>query len=110
MLIAFADCFHVNRYVTDALQHVRKHIQKDLSPFAKADVKHYANAQKGYERSLAQDEAIEHPIEDKYLKTMQNWQEEICNYHQFRFTNASIEGKIIKSKRFSVDTISHATL
>lgn len=31
--------FHVNRYVTDALQNVRKYIQKILSPFEKADLK-----------------------------------------------------------------------
>ena len=145
--IRIADRFHVNRYVTEALQHVRKHIPKDLSPSAKADVKQhsqllgkgheqlsnkervnlkrqlgyaqllrrvyewkeafitwydcsssYANAQKGYERWLAQGEAIEHTIVDKCLKTMRNWQEGICNYHQLRFTNAAVEGKNNKIK------------
>jgi len=28
-----------------------------------------------------------------YLQTMHNWQDEICNYHQLRFTNAAVEGK-----------------
>lgn len=145
--IRIADRFHVNRVVTNALQHVRKHVQKDLSPFAKTDLKQhfrilgkrhdqlskdekvilkrllgyakllhqvyewkeafitwydcsssYANAQKGYERWLIQGEAIEHPIVDTCLKTMRNWQEEICNYHQFRFTNAAVEGKNNKIK------------
>lgn len=58
----------------------------------------YANAKKGYERWLAQGEAIEHPIVDTCLKTMRNWQEEICNYHQLRFTNAAVEGKNNKIK------------
>lgn len=37
--IRIADRFHVNRYVTDALQNMRKYVQKSLSPFAKADLK-----------------------------------------------------------------------
>lgn len=36
-----ADRFHVNRYVTGALQNVRKHIQNNLSPFAKVDLKQH---------------------------------------------------------------------
>ncbi|MGM9951554.1 MAG: transposase [Lysinibacillus sp.] len=36
--IRMADCFHVNGYVTDALQHVRKQAQKDHSLFTKTDV------------------------------------------------------------------------
>lgn len=39
--IRIADRFHVNRYVTDALQTMRKHVQKSLSPFAKADLKQH---------------------------------------------------------------------
>lgn len=154
--IHIADRFHVNRYVTDALQTMRKHVQKSLSPFAKADLKKhfrilgkrqdqliqeeqtilkrligyapllhqvyewqeafivwydcsptYSIAQKSYKRWLAQGEAMGHPIVDTCLKTMHNWQEEICNYHQLRFTNAAVEGKTIKSKPFSVVIISH---
>ncbi|TYR80508.1 transposase [Priestia megaterium] len=29
---------------------------------------------------------------------MKNWQEEICNYHSLRFTNAVVEGKNNKIK------------
>lgn len=145
--IRIADRFHVNRYVTDALQNTRKLVQKSLSPFAKADVKQhfrilgkrhdqltkdemdilkrllgyakllrqvyewkeafiawydcspsYAIAQKSYKRWLAQGKAIGHPIVEACLKTMHNWQEEICNYHQLRFTNAAVEGKNNKIK------------
>ncbi|RSL29725.1 hypothetical protein D7Z54_29810 [Salibacterium salarium] len=32
------------------------------------------------------------------LKTMQTWQEEICNYHRLRYTNAAVEGKNNKIK------------
>lgn len=156
--IRIANRFHVNRYVTDALQNTRKLVQKSLSPFAKADVKQhfrilgkrhdqltkdemdilkrllgyakllrqvyewkeafiawydcspsYVIAQKGYKRWLAQGKAIGHPIVESCLKTMLNWQEEICNYHQLRFTNAAVEGKTIKSRRFNVVTISRVT-
>lgn len=145
--IRIADRFHVNRYVTDALQNMRKHVQKSLSPFAKADLKQhfrilgkrhdqltndervilnrllgyapllrqvyewkeafivwydcsptYVIAQKSYKRWLAQGKAIGHPIVDTCLKTMHNWREEICNYHQLRFTNAAVEGKNNKIK------------
>ncbi|WP_083461448.1 transposase [Cellulosilyticum ruminicola] len=29
----------------------------------------------------------------KVLKTFKNWKVEIANYHQYRFTNAVVEGK-----------------
>jgi len=39
--IRIADRYHVNRYVTEALQAVRKSAQKRLNPFAKKDLKQY---------------------------------------------------------------------
>jgi len=39
--IRIADRYHVNRYVTEALQAVRKFVQKQLSPFAKKDLKQH---------------------------------------------------------------------
>lgn len=39
--IRIADRFHVNRNVMDALQSVRKQVQKYLSPFAKTDLKQH---------------------------------------------------------------------
>lgn len=142
--IRIADRYHVNRYVTEALQNIRKSVQKELSPFAKKDLKKYfrilgkrndqltANeqvtlqrllsyspllkcvywwkeafiewydcsatyelAKKGFQRWLNVGEQIEHPAVQDCLSTMKNWQEEICNYHQLRFTNAAVEGKII---------------
>lgn len=32
--IRIANLFHVNRYVTEALQIIRKSVQKDVAPFA----------------------------------------------------------------------------
>jgi transposase len=34
-----ADRFHVNRYITEALQEVRKMVQMDLAPQAKKQLK-----------------------------------------------------------------------
>lgn len=140
--IRIADRYHVNRYVTEALQAVRKSVQKEVSPFAKKDLKQhirilgkrndqlsiderkvlerllqyssilrhmyewkeafidwydcsstYKYALNGFQRWLRQGEIIDHPKVQSCLKTMYNWQEEICNYHQLRFTNAAVEGK-----------------
>lgn len=146
--IRIADRFHVNRYVTDALQNVRRSLQKDLAPFAKKELKQYfrilgkrrdqltveeeiildrllqydsvlrqvhqwkeafidwydcsssyKQALTGFTQWLKQGAAIDHPAVRDCLKTMHNWAEEICNYHQLRFTNAAVEGKnnLIKS-------------
>lgn len=146
--IRIADRYHVNRYVTEALQNVRKSVQKELSPVDKKDLKKhfrilgkrndqltmneqavlqrlfsynpllqhvylwkeafidwydcsatYELAKKGFQRWLNEGEQIEHPAVQDCLSTMKNWQEEICNYHQLRFTNAAVEGKnnLIKS-------------
>ncbi|WP_228548390.1 ISL3 family transposase [Sporosarcina obsidiansis] len=140
--IRIADRFHVNRYVTEALQTIRRSVQKDVAPFAKKDLKQhfrilgkrndqlsveeravlerllqyapilrrvyewkemfidwydcsssYRRAKKGYQCWLKKGEAINHPTVQNCLKTMYNWRDEICNYHQLRFTNAAVEGK-----------------
>lgn len=145
--IRIADRFHVNRYVTEALQVVRKQVQKELSPRARHQLKlhhrvlgkradqlseketnliiqflqysevlrrvyewkeafitwydcssSHALAEKGYARWLEQGERIKHPAVQNCLKTMRNWQEEICNYHHLRFTNAAVEGRNNKIK------------
>lgn len=142
-----ADRFHVNRYVTEALQLVRKEVQKDLTPRARQQLKQnhrllgkrndqlsdkevglvnqclqysevlravyewkeafitwydcsasHALAEVGFARWLDQGEQIEHPAIKECLKTMKNWQEEICNYHHLRFTNATVEGRNNKIK------------
>lgn len=139
--IRIADRFHVNRYVTEALQLVRKQVQKILSTFARLQLKqnhrilgkrydqlsdqeqitlrqllHYSetlravyewkesliewydcsstfhHAQQGFLRWLNQGKQIDHTAVHDCLKTMTNWQEEICNYHQLRYTNAAVEG------------------
>jgi len=146
--IRIADRYHVNRYVTEALQKVRKSVQKDLPPLIKKELKKqfrilgkrndqltrkerailnrflsyspllkqiywwkeafiewydcsstYELAKKGFERWLNLGKQIEHPAVQTCLSTMNNWREEICNYHQLRFTNAAVEGKnnLIKS-------------
>ncbi|HEY4549327.1 MAG TPA: ISL3 family transposase [Bacillus sp. (in: firmicutes)] len=142
-----ADRFHVNRYVTEALQLVRKEVQKDLTPRARQQLKQnhrllgkrndqlsdkevglvnpflqysevlravyewkeafitwydcsasHALAEVGFARWLDQGEQIEHPAIKECLKTMKNWQKEICNYHHLRFTNATVEGRNNKIK------------
>lgn len=152
--IRIADRFHVNRYVTEALQLVRKHVQKNLSSFARVHLKqnhrilgkrfdqltnqelvtlkqllqysdtlrevyewkealiewydctsHYKYAQQGFDRWLNQGKQIEHTAVQECIKTMMNWKEEIYNYHQIRFTNATVEGKNNKIK-----VLQHSTL
>ena len=145
--IRIADRFHVNRYVTETLQMVRKQVQKDLTPRARQQLKqnnrllgkrndqlsdkevglvnqflqystdlravyewkeafitwydcsaNHALAEVGFVRWLDQGEQIGHPAVQECLKTMKNWQEEICNYHHLRFTNAAVEGRNNKIK------------
>ncbi|WP_338062516.1 transposase [Sporosarcina limicola] len=55
-------------------------------------------AVKGFERWIEQGEQIDYPAVQNCLKTMNNWQEEICNYHHLRFTNAAVEGRNNKIK------------
>ncbi len=145
--IRIADRFHVNRYVTEALQKIRKQVQKTLAPHAKKRLKkfhhclskrrddlspeeeklvnellgydkqlkaaylwkenfidwydlslNFKQAKIGFERWCEQGRLIGHPAVDACLKTMENWKEEIMNYHKLRFTNASVEGRNNKIK------------
>lgn len=145
--IRIADCFHVNRYVTEALQVVRKQVQKELLPRARQQLKRHFRllgkradqltdketelinqflqysdvlravyewkeafitwydcssnhtlAVKGFVRWIKQGEQINSSAVQSCLKTMKNWQEEICNYHHLRFTNAAVEGRNNKIK------------
>ena len=145
--IRIADRYHVNRYVTEALQHVRRDVQKTLSPRARKHLKEnhrilgkrnddltdhereileellgyssdiratyewkesfiewydcspsYEQAKEGFIRWCEQGRKLSHPAVKKCLKTMENWQEEICHYHQLRYTNAAVEGRNNKIK------------
>lgn len=145
--IRIADRFHVNRYVTEVLQVVRKEVQKDLSPRARQQLKQnyrllgkradqlseketamvnqflqysdvllavykwkeafitwydcsasHTLAVMSFARWIEQGNQIEHHAVQDCLKTMNNWQEEICNYHHLRFTNAAVEGRNNKIK------------
>nr|WP_249861927.1 ISL3 family transposase [Paenibacillus konkukensis] len=60
----------------------------------------YTVARMGFERWYSQGEQIEHAAVQCVLKTMRNWQEEIVNYHQCRWTNATVEGRHNRVKAF----------
>lgn len=60
----------------------------------------FAVAKIGFERWCEQGEMIDHPAVCATLKTMRNWQEEIVNYHQCRWTNATVEGRHNRIKAF----------
>lgn len=60
----------------------------------------YTVAQMGFERWCKQGQQIEHFAVQSVLKTMRNWQEEIVNYHQCRWTNATVEGRHNRIKAF----------
>ena len=145
--IRIADRFHVNRYVIETLQLIRRQVQKDLSSRARQQLKQnhrllgkrndqltdneailvnqflqysevlcavyewkesfitwydcsasHALAELGFVRWLDQGEQIGHSAVQECLKTMKNWQKEICNYHHLRFTNAAVEGRNNKIK------------
>ena len=53
----------------------------------------YKQAKNTFQHWLTQGQQMAHPQVQECVKTMHNWQEEICNYHQLRFTNAAVEGK-----------------
>lgn len=55
-------------------------------------------AKQGFTRWIEQGEKINHSAVIQCLKTMRNWEEEICNYHLLRFTNAAVEGRNNKIK------------
>lgn len=60
----------------------------------------FAFAQRGFDRWCEQGDRIDHPAVRSTLKTMRNWKEEIVNYHQCRWTNATVEGRHNRIKAF----------
>ncbi|MNV85412.1 hypothetical protein D3C71_1793720 [compost metagenome] len=59
-----------------------------------------AVAKLGFERWCKQGAQIEHTAVRGTLKTMCKWKEEIVNYHQCRWTNATVEGRHNRIKAF----------
>ncbi|MCU6711655.1 ISL3 family transposase [Paenibacillus sp. J5C_2022] len=57
-------------------------------------------AKLGFERWCKQGDQIDHAAVQSTLRTMQNWKEEIMNYHQCRWTNATVEGRHNRIKAF----------
>jgi len=60
----------------------------------------FAVAKRGFERWCEQGDQINHAAVRSTLKTMRNWQAEIVNYHQCRWTNAVVEGRHNRIKAF----------
>ncbi|MNP02436.1 Transposase [compost metagenome] len=60
----------------------------------------FAVAQLGFERWYEQGDRIDHAAVRSALKTIRNWKEEIVNYHQCRWTNATVEGRHTRIKAF----------
>ena len=145
--IRVADRFHVNRYILDALDEVRRRVGKQLShadrtelnrskhllrkrndsldekQFAKferilgfsADLRavyelkeqlidwydlsiNHDTALTGYQKWLRFGYSLCIPEVTTTLKTFENWQDEIVNYHKCRFTNGIVEGRNAKIK------------
>lgn len=57
-------------------------------------------AKLGFERWCDKGGRIDHPAVRSTLKTMCNWNVEIANYHQCRWTNATVEGRHNRIKAF----------
>ncbi|WP_342436644.1 ISL3 family transposase [Paenibacillus sp. FSL L8-0436] len=60
----------------------------------------FSAAKLGFERWCKQGEKMDHPAVRSTLKTMRNWNIEIVNYHQCRWTNATVEGRHNRIKAF----------
>lgn len=60
----------------------------------------FAVAKRGFIRWCEQGDSIHHIAVHNTLKTMRNWQEEIVNYHQCRWTNATVEGRHNRIKAY----------
>lgn len=60
----------------------------------------FSDAKRGFERWCEQGEKMDHPAVRSTLKTMRNWNIEIVNYHQCRWTNATVEGRHNRIKAF----------
>lgn len=144
--VRIADRFHVNRYILDALQHIRRRVSKEqpsqyrllksnksllskrsdtlrekeisllqqllaLSPDLQAvyELKeelitwyecssNIEQAKCVYKRWLLKAKMLSIPELNQALTTFENWEEEINNYHRYRFTNAAVEGRNNKIK------------
>jgi transposase len=145
--VRIADRFHVNGYILDAVNEVRRRIRNDSAPQAKLKLtqyKHvinkrndslnkdekiiletllsysdelknvyefkesliewydctpnYAVAHGGFQKWLAKGHSLYIPEVETALKTFENWQDEIVNYHKYHFTNAQVEGRNGKIK------------
>jgi len=145
--IRVADRFHVNKYIIEALNEVRRRVGKNLAPKARLSLnrhKHLLNKRKdtlsqeqhkqlksllGFSDDLKAVYNLKEQLADWYdcspnypsasasfqlwlkkgrdlgipevidaLKTFQNWQPEILNYHLCRFTNGIVEGRNGKIK------------
>lgn len=57
-------------------------------------------ARVGFTRWLEQGIKIDHATVRTTLKTMNNWKDEIINYHKCRFTNATVEGRHNRIKAY----------
>nr|WP_307587595.1 transposase [Paenibacillus wynnii] len=60
----------------------------------------FAVAKLGFERWCEKGGKIDHPAVRSALKTMRNWNVEIVNYHQCRWTNVTVEGRHNRIKAF----------
>ena len=151
-----ADRFHVNGYIIEALNDIRRRVGKGLPTQARLNLnrnKHILNkrsdnldgfqqkqlktllaysddlkavydlkerlidwydcsssyqaAQVGLKRWLDKGHSFNIPEINRALKTFDNWQNEILNYHRCRFTNGIVEGrngkiKALQRRRFFV--------
>lgn len=145
--IRVADRFHVNRYILDALDEVRRRVGKQLSSAERTELnrgkrllrkrndslddKQFARLERildfsadlraiyelkeqlidwydlsinhntaltGYQKWLEFGHSLCIPEVTAALKTFENWQDEIVNYHKCRFTNGIVEGRNAKIK------------
>lgn len=60
----------------------------------------YEIAKQQFNKWCAQGDQIDHAAVRSTLKTMRNWETEIVNYHQCRWTNATVEGRHNRIKAF----------
>lgn len=145
--IRVADRFHVNGYIMEALNEIRRRVGRDLDTASRTNLnrqKHllnkrndslnaeqleklktlldysdelayaydlkeqlidwydcsfnYQSACYGFKRWLANGHKLGIPEIENALKTFENWQAEILNYHKCPFTNGIVEGRNGKIK------------
>lgn len=145
--IRIADRFHVNSYIIDAVNEVRRRISRIIAPQARKMLKQnkhllnkrsddltekdrtklnqllnysgelkavyemkeqlaewydcspdYKTARLSFRRWLIKGHRLNIPELEKALKTFENWEREILNYHRCGFTNGIVEGRNGKIK------------